>query len=478
MLFTTFSFLLFFTAFFFLYWLALGNNLKRQNLLLLIGSYVFYAAWDYRFLALIIVNSLLNFILGQKISAAKEHNTKKILTTVGIILGLGQLFYFKYFHFFIDSFAALLHIKEPGALQTLNILLPLGISFYTFKLVGYLIDIKNKKAESVDDWVVFFSYVAFFPCIIAGPIDKGKTLIPQLKAARKFDYTEAIEALKQIAWGMYKKVIIADNLSQYCDETFANVSVYSGSTALVGVMMYVLQLYADFSGYSDIAIGISRLLGFDITRNFDYPLFAQNIAQFWRKWHMSLTQWLNEYLFTPLAIAFRDYGKFGTILAIFINFIVIGFWHGANVTYGVFGLINAIYFIPLVLLGKVNKSKKSNSDKLFASRKELINIALTFLMVAFAFIFFRANNLNSAIQIIQKIASPSLLQKPFIMTKFVIPYIVIFIAIEWLGRNESFAMAKIAYNWPIFGRRLFYYFIFFSIFFFAAVNQNFIYVQF
>jgi D-alanyl-lipoteichoic acid acyltransferase DltB (MBOAT superfamily) len=479
MLFNSIPFAIFFSVFFLLYWSLSKNSPKWQNGFLLFTSYLFYFLWDSHFLILLLLNSLVNFLLGRFIATAKERKTKALLTAAGVIIGLGQLIYFKYFNFFIESFTTGLNKFGLYAdIHLLNIILPLGISFYTFKIIGYLIDIKNGKLGPVDDWCVFFVYVAFFPCTIAGPIDKSKTLIPQLQRKREFDFTDSIDAIKQIGWGLFKKVVIADNLTLNTNQIFEHYQYQNGSTLLLVSFLYSIQIYADFSGYSDMAIGLSRLLGLKITKNFDYPFFAQNTAQFWRKWHMSLTQWLTEYLFTPLTIAFRDKGKIGLMLAIFINFIIIGFWHGAKWTYGAFGLIHALYFIPLVITGKVNKNKKIAPGKLLPSPTELFNILSTFLLVNIAFIFFRADNLNTAFGFIGRIASASLFHIPDWESKHIIIFLILFIVIEWLGRDHQYGLAKIGSKWPKFIRWGFYYLIFWAIFFFAGSDQNFIYVQF
>jgi alginate O-acetyltransferase complex protein AlgI len=479
MLFNSLPFAIFFSVLFFLYWFLFRNNLKWQNLLLLFASYLFYYLMDSRFLLLLILNSLINFLLGKYIAAAKEQRRKSLLTTIGVIIGLGQLIYFKYFNFFIESFKIGLNkFGFHSDIHLLNIILPLGISFYTFKIIGYLIDIKNGKIDPVDNWCVFYIYVGFFPAIIAGPIDKSKVLIPQLQRRREFNFQDSIDAIKQIGWGLFKKVVIADNLTINTNQIFENYQHQNGSTLLLISFLYSIQIYADFSGYSDMAIGISRLLGLKITKNFDYPFFAQNTAQFWRKWHMSLTQWLTEYLFTPLTIAFRDMGKIGLMLAIFINFIIIGFWHGAKWTYGAFGLIHAVYFIPLVITGKVNKNKKIAPGKLLPSPTELFNILLTFFLVNIAFIFFRADNLTTAFGFIRGIASASLFHVPDWESRHIIIFLILFIVIEWLGRDHQYGLAIIGSKWPTFVRWVFYYFIFWAIFFFAGSDQNFIYVQF
>ena len=253
----------------------------------------------------------------------------------------------------------------------------LGISFFTFRTLSYLLDIDKGKIKAEKNWVVFFAYVSFFPSILSGPIDRAKNLIPQLEKKRAFDYNQAIDGLRQILWGLFKKIVIADNCAPFVNQIFNNYQSYPSSSLLLGAFFYAIQIYADFSGYSDMAIGISRLMGFNITKNFDFPFFAQNIAEYWRKWHMSLTSWLTDYVFTPLSIAFRDYGKWGLTFAIIINFTIIGIWHGPNWTYVLFGFLHGCYFIPLILRGTMNKKNKIAKGKLFPSFRELINMLAT-----------------------------------------------------------------------------------------------------
>ena len=404
MIFNSISFVVFFVIFFIFYWFVFNKNLRLQNLLILIGSYVFYGWWDWRFLSLLIGYSLVNFLLGFYIYKAKEHYTKKFLAFMGVFVGIGLLSYFKYTNFFITSFLTLfssLNIKLE--VHTINVILPLGISFYTFRTLSYLFDIKNNKIKPTSDWVAFFSFVAFFPCLLSGPIDRAKTLIPQLEKTREFKYNDAVAALRQILWGLFKKVVIANTLAQVTDNVYANYQHKPGSTLLVAVFYFSIQLYADFSGYSDMAIGVARLLGFNVTRNFNYPFFAQNIAEYWRSWHISLTSWLTDYLFTPLSISFRDYGKTGLIMAIIINFILVGIWHGANWTFVLFGFLHGCYFIPLILNGTMNKKKKMNVNKAVPSFVEVKNMLSTFTLVSFTLIVFRSDSISAAFGFVTRI---------------------------------------------------------------------------
>jgi alginate O-acetyltransferase complex protein AlgI len=476
MVFNSYTFVVFFTVFFILYWFVFSRNLKLQNLFILAGSYVFYGWWDWRFLSLLIGSSLLNYLLGFYIYKTNNQKTKNLLMYVGTFAGIGSLLYFKYTNFFITSFiAAFAKFNINLNIHTISIVLPLGISFYTFRTLTYIFDIHKGKMKPTSDWVVFFSFVAFFPCLLSGPIDKAKTLIPQLEKPRELEYNEAASAMRQILWGLFKKIVIADNLAQFTNEVFDHYQSHSGSTLLTAPFYYAIQIYADFSGYSDMAIGIARLLGFKVTKNFNFPFFTQNIAEYWRAWHISLTSWLTEYVFTPLSIAFRDYGKMGIIMAIIINFALIGMWHGASWSYVLFGLLHGCYYIPLIVKGTLNKKKKINPDKRLPSLAEFANMLKTFVLVSIAFILFRSADV---IGYLSKICSRSLFTVPEIISKIIIIVVIAFMAIEWLGRDQDFAIEKLGRKWPKFYRWAFYYFMAFFIFIFARSDQTFIYFQF
>jgi alginate O-acetyltransferase complex protein AlgI len=365
MLFLSLPFLLFLPVFFLLYWYVFDRNLRAQNWLVLAGSYFFYAWWDWRFLFLLIGSSLLNYMLGLLLARTDREGYQRLLVGIGLVQGLGCLLYFKYF----------------------NPLLPLGISFYTFKTISYLLDIRRGKIEPERDWVVFFSYVAFFPCVLSGPIDRPGVLLPQLKARREFNREQGVDGLRQILWGLFKKVVIADNCSELTTGIFGHYTTQPVSGLVFGAFLYTIQIYADFSGYSDIAIGIGSLLGFRISRNFHYPFFAQNIAGFWRRWNITLTSWLTEYVYLPLSIYFRDYGKLGQIAAILINFALIGIWHGPRWTYLMFGILHGCYYIPLILRGTVNKAGGTGG----------IRMAGTFLLVMLTYVVFFSESLRAAI---------------------------------------------------------------------------------
>jgi D-alanyl-lipoteichoic acid acyltransferase DltB (MBOAT superfamily) len=448
-----------------------------------VGSYVFYAWWDWRFLPLLIGNSALYYLLGLAVHRLQNERIKLWLLLMGLAVGLGGLIFFKYTTFLLQSAADFVSTfgftLNTGVSQ---VILPLGISFFTFRNLSYLIDVYNGKVVPTQDWVVFFSYVAFFPSLVAGPIDRSTTLVPQLENKRVFDYGQASDGMRQIAWGLFKKIVIADNCSTFTNQIFGGYHELPASSLLLGAFFYTIQIYADFSGYSDMAIGFSRLLGFRITKNFDYPFFSQNIAQFWRKWHISLTSWLTEYLFTPLNIAFRDMGKLGMILAILINFTLIGIWHGANWTFVLFGFLHGCLFIPLILRGTINKKLKIDKDRLLPTVREAANMILTFSLVMLSFIVFRSASIGDALEYFKRMADPSLFSIPVVENNRravgTLLFIFLMFLMEWLNRDKDNALAGIAVSWSKPMRWVCYYFGILFIFFFANLGQNFIYVQF
>jgi alginate O-acetyltransferase complex protein AlgI len=482
MLFTSITFVIFFGLFFLLYWFVFNGNVKLQNLLLLAGGYVFYAWWDWRFLPLLIASSSLNYFLGIGIYKARQTKQSSLLLWIGLLQGLGSLLFFKYFNFFVKStITAFATFNIRLDTYTLNIILPLGISFYTFRTISYLLDIKHGKIKPTTNWVVFFCYVSFFPCVISGPIDRPKTLIPQLTRKRVFDYAQATDGMRQILWGLFKKIVIADNCAVFTGDIFEHYKTLPASSLLFGAFLYTIQIYADFSGYSDIAIGLSNIIGIKVTRNFNTPFFAQNIADFWRRWHISLTGWLTDYVFAPLSIYFRDLGKMGLILAIVINFTAIGIWHGPNWTFFLFGFLNGCYYIPLILRGTLYKKKKI-TEPLQPAIPVLLSVAGTFILVMFTFILFRADSLAQAFDYYQGLFSRSMFTAPVIIEKVntaaTLVCIVIMLAAEWLQRDKQHALQiDFIKKSPV--RVIIYYGLILIILTFTATrNSDFIYFKF
>lgn len=479
MLFASIPFACFFIVFFLLYWYVFSGSLKFQNLLILTGSYLFYAWWDWRFLLLLISSSIISYFLGIGIDKTASKRRRSLLIWIGLLQGLGCLAFFKYFNFLVGSMAgAFAWFNVKVEVHTLNIILPLGMSFYTFRIISYLLDIKNGKIQPTTNLVTFCSYVAFFPSLIAGPIDRPKTLIPQLEKERVFDYNQAADGLRQILWGLFKKIVIADNCAAFTNDVLNHYQTLPASALLFSMALFTIQVYADFSGYSDMAIGLASLLGFKITRNFNYPFFAQNIADFWRRWHISLTSWLTDYVFMPLSIYLRDYGKFGLTLAILINFTLIGIWHGANWTFVFFGFLNGCLYIPLILNGTLNKKKKNTQGGL----KTFLNIAGMFILLMFTFLIFRADSLAQALDYYRRLFSPSLF-KSFVITEKVnmaaaiLAIIIMFLA-EWKQRDKDHALQMDGIE-KTGAKMLIYYGLVLFILVFSATNiTDFVYFKF
>lgn len=492
MILNSIEFLFFFCLFFVFYWFFAGKNQRIQNLFLLIGSYVFYAWWDWRFLFLLILSSFANYILGIQINKTENTQKQKPFLYIGLLYNLLILVYFKYMNFFITSFVDLFSfLNIDWNFHTLHIILPLGISFYTFKNLSYLIDIYNGKLKATTDCLNFFSYVSFFPTLMAGPIDRARDFLPQLEKYRQFDFDKATSGLKQILWGLFKKMVIADNCAVITNQIFDNYTTLPFWTLLFGAFYYTIQIYADFSGYSDMAIGVGRLLGFNVTRNFNYPYFSQNIAHYWRNWHISLTSWLTEYVFTPLSIRFRDHGKWGIILAIVVNFTLVGIWHGANWTFVLFGLIHAFCFIPLIINNKMNKRIKPLKGTALPPLKVGINILLTFILVMFINIVFRADSVSHAFAYLEQIftfSRPELSGSTdfYFVTDLignpreilVILMIGVCFIVEWIGKETDIPLNVLTRSWNLPMRWLLYYGLLFILFFLTGDRQEFIYFRF
>lgn len=482
MLFTSIDFAIFLPLVFLLYWFVTNKSLKLQNLLIVIASYVFYGWWDWRFLSLIIFSTVVDYILGLLLGNEENQAKRKILLWTSILVNLGLLGVFKYYNFFLDSLYDLYPgLKVVLGFNTLDIILPVGISFYTFQTLSYTLDVYKRKIEPTNDFIAFSAFVTFFPQLVAGPIERATHLLPQFYTKRSFDYSKAVDGMRQILWGLFKKIVIADNCAEFANQIFNNSADMNGSTLVLGALFFTFQIYGDFSGYSDIAIGTSRLFGFDLMRNFNFPYFSRDIAEFWRRWHISLSTWFRDYLYIPLGGS-RG-GTWMKVRNIFIIFIVSGFWHGANWTFIVWGALNAIYFLPLLLTNhNRNNLETVAQGKLFPSLKEFSSILLTFSLTVFAWIFFRAENIAHAFSYISEIFSSSLLSPPIIENKFefliLIFLLMIFIFIEWSQRQWKHALEKLGFNLSPILRWSFYLLIFTLSLLLGGSEQDFIYFQF
>ena len=407
MLFNSLEFFIFLPIVFIIYWFIVHKNLNFQNGLVLVASYVFYGWWDYRFLSLIAISTVIDYYVGLSIFHAENKSIKKKWLLVSVLFNLGLLGFFKYYNFFIDSWGNMLGSIGYSLENTwtLKVILPVGISFYTFQTMSYSIDIYRNKLEPTKDFIAFAAFVSFFPQLVAGPIERASNLLPQMLKKRKFNKTIAVSGIEQIIWGLFKKVDIADSLAPIVNDIFTNYGSYSGGTLITGAVFFSVQIYCDFSGYSDIAIGTAKLFGFNLMTNFNFPYFSKSIGEFWRKWHISLSTWFRDYLYIPLGGS--KVSKAKGIRNVFAIFLVSGFWHGANWTFMAWGGIHALLFIPSFILGTNRKHLEYidiNKSWLYYS-KNALQIALTFSVVTIAWIFFRANSITDAFLYIGKINS-------------------------------------------------------------------------
>lgn len=454
-----------------------------QNLLLLGASYFFYACWDWRFMFLLMFSTGLDYFTGLKMSQASTPGRRKYWFILSVAVNLGFLGVFKYYNFFAQSFAeTLADFGMQVNPWTLKVILPVGISFYTFHGLSYVIDIYKNKIKPEQNFIDYALFVSFFPLLVAGPIERATHLLPQVKKPRSFDYHKAADGLRQILWGLFKKAVIADQCAAFANTIFAHSDVYPGSTLVLGAIFFAFQIYGDFSGYSDMALGIARLFGFDLLRNFAFPYFSRDIAEFWRRWHISLSSWFRDYLYIPLGGS--KTGTWQKVRNTFIIFIVSGFWHGANWTFIIWGFLNALFIMPLIIFNRNRRNLEIVArGKNYPSLKELFQMLATFAMTLFAWIFFRATSLHQALAYIGRIFSKSLFTNPHfdanrLMVAETLFLIVVFLIIEWSGRNHEYAIASLGRlkRRPV--RYAFYFSIVITIYLFMGKEQPFIYFQF
>ena len=483
MLFNSIDFIVFLLIVFTLFWVIPTKLGMVKNLLLLVSSYIFYGWWDWRFCILIVFSSLVDFTVGLLLKQSEEERKRKFFLFISLAINLGLLFTYKYFDFFIAEANTLLgKIGMETSMSSLGLILPVGISFYTFQSLSYSIDVYRKKIEPSRNIIQFLTYVSFFPQLVAGPIERAKSLLPQFETHSKFNYSLAVSGIYQMIWGFFKKIVIADNCAILANEIF-NQSSYGQTDGLVlvlGALLFAFQIYGDFSGYSDIAIGTAKLFGIKLMKNFDFPYFARDIAEFWRKWHVSLSTWFKDYVYFPLGGS-RG-GKLFTLRNVFAIFLVSGFWHGANWTYIVWGLFHASLYIPLYIfnLNRVNTGLVSEGA-LFPKIKDLLLIILNFLLVCLAWIFFRAATISKAWDyILSMFANLAQTGSDFIfdnsLTLKIILVMVIFLLVtEWINRSKEHGMAYDK-SWK---KKVSSYLALALIFFYGKFDyQEFIYFQF
>ena len=443
MLFNSMQFAIFLPIVFLLYWFVFDRfigktkwQLRLQNTFVVVASYVFYGWWDWRFLLLIAFTSFCSWGSGLLIGKANTKKEAKTWTTLNIVLNLGILALFKYYDFFVAEFAQLFHLSTDGLL--LKVILPVGISFYTFQALSYSIDVYRGKIEPTEDIVAFFAFISFFPQLVAGPIERATNLLPQFLKKREFNYDTAVDGMRQILWGLFKKIVVADNCAVYVDEVFKNYPGQSGSTLLLAAIFFTFQIYGDFSGYSDIAIGTAKLFGIKLMRNFNVPYFSRDIAEFWRRWHISLTTWFRDYVYIPLGGSRVSKGK--VVRNTFVIFLLSGFWHGANWTFIAWGAYHAILFLPLILAGKNRKYTNQIAEgRVLPTIKEVGQMLLTFFLAVFGWIVFRAESIGQAWEYVCGIIDKSLFTLPGLNMVYYlyILFVLLMLVVEWLQRGKS-----------------------------------------
>lgn len=479
MLFNSLNFAYFFPIVFFVYWLLLKGDTKKQNFFLLLASYFFYGCWDWRFLFLLGISTVLCYVGCNMINGASTKSKRRFWLALSVTVNLIFLGFFKYFNFFIDSFQEFLQLFGFTPHEySLKIILPVGISFYTFHGLSYVIDIYHDRWKPTKSWVNYSLFVAYFPLLVAGPIERATHLLPQLEKKRTFDYSKMVDGLRQILWGLFKKVVVADGCAEYANFIFNNSEFQSGSTSILAAVLFSIQIYGDFSGYSDIALGTSRMLGIELLQNFKFPYFSRDIAEFWRRWHLSLSSWFKDYLYIPLGGSRGSMSK--TIRNTFIIFLVSGFWHGANWTFIAWGGLHALYIVPSIL----RKQNRKNIDIVAKGKKnpsisELGHMLTTFVLVVVAWVIFRANSMGDAFTFFA-----SILNQPFAMPYLDIKTIItigmaaLMFVVEWIGRENKYGLegfSVVKYT-PL--RWSFYIFLILCITLLATGEKEFIYFQF
>lgn len=478
MLFNSIDFAIFLPIVFVLYWFFAGKNLKIQNAFLVLVSFVFYGWWEWRFLFLIVVSLLTDYAVGVFLAKQENEKKRKVLLIISFSVNLGLLGFFKYYNFFIENFVeAFTFLGSKFSLKPLYIILPVGISFYTFQTLSYSMDVYKRKIKPTSDIVAFAAFVSFFPQLVAGPIERASNLLPQFFSQRIFDPVKARDGLRQILYGLLKKVVIADTSAEFVNQIFSDYTEYSGSTLLLGAIFFAFQIYGDFSGYSDIAIGTAKLFGFKLMRNFAFPYFSRDIAEFWRRWHISLSTWFRDYLYIPLGGSKGN--QWQKVRNVMLVFVVSGFWHGANWTFIIWGGLNALYFLPLLLTNRNRIHLDSVAEKrIFPGFRDLFKMIRTFILVVLAWIFFRSDTSGQAIGYLSGIFSGSLFSIPEVRPLHLLILLFAFILVEWFGRNLEYPLKDLETKLPKMSRWLLYGIMVFAIFYYSGKEQEFIYFQF
>jgi len=481
MLFNSIDFALFLPIVFLLYWFGAGSNLRLQNYVIVAASYVFYGWWDWRFLTLILFSTLLDYIVGIALSKTENRLHRKFWLGASIVLNLALLGIFKYLNFFIENFVAAFSIfglDIPAG--PLHLILPVGISFYTFQTMSYSLDVYKRKINPTSDFIVFASYVSFFPQLVAGPIERATNLLPQFTVRRTFDYSLAVDGLRQILWGLFKKVVVADSCADYIDMVFASPESYHSSTLLFAALLFPAQVYCDFSGYSDIAIGTARLFGIRLNKNFAFPFFSLTVSEFWRRWHISLYSWFRDYVYFPYFFKSKKRDKWRLIKATFLISGLIGFWHGADWTFIIWGLANGVYLsIPILMNASKRKAEFIGPSQLLPTPVQFIRMNAVYWLIMFPAILFRVDGMDgAAIYMSHMFSFTGDLMPQQVPQSLLLVYAGFFVA-EWFGRNNEFAIEKTFIKHPAYMRWLLYIIIAFLTGMFMQSYENpFIYFNF
>lgn len=479
MAFNSFEFAVFLPIVFIVYWFLSFKKKPIQNLVLLLASYLFYAFWDWRFLGLIFGSSILDYALALFITKNKTKSSKRLLVGTSIAVNLGLLGFFKYFNFFIESFQEVFTLfgSSIGG-STLDIILPVGISFYTFQTLSYTIDVYRGKMEAQRNPFSFLVYVSFFPQLVAGPIERATNLIPQFQRERTFQYDQAREGMQQILWGLFKKIVVADNCAYRANEIFDNYAGFTSWDLVMGAIFFSFQIYGDFSGYSDISIGTSKLFGINLKKNFSFPYFSRDIAEFWRRWHISLTAWFRDYVYIPLGG--NRVSKWRQVFNVSIVFLISGFWHGANWTFLAWGLFNAILFIPILLFNLNRKHIEPIKYKgILHSIRNFALVITTYFLVINGWIIFRSKTLTDAAKYIAKMYD-RLFHFEFYSGYWndILWFIFIMLCFEWFNRKKDFGLQLSRTIWFLPLRWIAYLGIIALIYLYTGEPQVFLYFQF
>ena len=487
MFFNSFNYAIFLVIVFLVYWFLLKKSRSAQNILLLAASYVFYGFWNVKFLSLLAFSTALDYYSGIKIENAKTKSAKKFWLFLSITINIGFLALFKYYNFFVESFAYLLNsVGFQAHIPTLNVILPVGISFYTFHGISYIVDIYYGKIKAEKNPVDYSLFVSFFPLLVAGPIERATHLLPQIKKDRVINPTMMTEGMRLILWGLVKKIVIADRCADVVNQLFSQYRELGSIYLILGCVLFAVQIYADFSGYSDIALGSARLLGFELLRNFNYPYFSKSIPEFWKRWHISLSSWFRDYLYIPLGGSRGS--RLNNIRNVFAIFIVSGFWHGANWTFIVWGALHALFYLPQIFNKKARKDINPLDDtRLIPGFRHILQMTFTFAIVCLAWVYFRSLNVAEAneyiINIFKGFSNPSeiikQLKEVFTGYYFLFGVLGAFFIVEWQGRSHIHPLYNIVtrVNQPL--RFLIYLILVFIILFSIQPKQeSFIYFQF